>query len=127
LFSATTHANKRAYQRAHFGSEILVRILLHRFIIHPDWESWLETRPAAILPGQTTKAGTRTPPSYSCALPPRSGPLLKTLPGCGPPLSLQKTSVAVSFQLQRVAGFLLQTREVMEQCLDLRGVFGLVG
>src|SRR5439155_26340044 len=40
------------------------------------------TVPALMCPCQQANAGTRTPPAYRVALPPRSGTLLATLPGC---------------------------------------------
>src|SRR5690606_33596596 len=48
----------------------------------------LTVAPAFSFTGHQAIDGTRTPPSYSVALPARSGPLLVTLPGAGPPLSL---------------------------------------
>ena len=46
--------------------------------------------PGWMRPCQATQAQTRVPPSYTVPLPARSGPLLVTWPGCGPPLSLEK-------------------------------------
>src|SRR5262249_59517529 len=56
----------------------------------------LTTVPGLILPCQQANAGTRTPPSYSVDLPPRSGTLLATLSGLTPPLSLEERN-RVSF------------------------------
>ena len=52
---------------------------------------------AGIWPSHAAHAATRTPPSYSVALPARYLPLSVTRPGAGPPLSLEKTN-SVSFR-----------------------------